>query len=446
MGAGGRSGLGENVRKLLALGLAALLMLSACTSGGDDDPVAAEGAGSSTSEPAGDPAEVGKAPGVTDDAIEVGVTFVDTEAIKAVIDTDHGDYRASYQALFDHINAEGGIHGRRLEAVYAPINPLETQPAEEACLRLTEDEQVFVVVGFAQDDTLGCYLEVHATALVGGTMHPERLATAEAPWFSVQPSADVQADGIRAFHEEGHLDGKVAVFALDNDEATVRQVVEPLLGKLGVDVVEVGFNDAPDGDVAAGEARATVLLQRFEAVGADTVLVVGSAGGNAADGVARTDFRPTLLFASYNELQGWINDAAGNDLSVLEGALAAGQFGPKPDQWDEPTMQECLEILGEAGIEVPKPPAGQPPRGTPQPFVSAISACQDVYLLRAILEAAGPDLDYATFRAAGEGLGELQLPGHAKPFRYGPPPSADGDMPIHLFRFDPATKSLARLD
>ncbi len=58
----------------------------------------------------------GPAPGVTDDTIKIGVTYVDTASLKAVgLNFDLGDYVATYQALVDDINAGGGINGRQLE-------------------------------------------------------------------------------------------------------------------------------------------------------------------------------------------------------------------------------------------------------------------------------------------------------------------------------------------
>ena len=91
----------------------------------------------------------------------------------------HGDYEAAYQALFDDINASGGIHGRTLEPVFAPINPVGTDGADAACVELTEDEDVFVVTGFFLDDTVLCPLETHETAVVGGVQTPERLERAD---------------------------------------------------------------------------------------------------------------------------------------------------------------------------------------------------------------------------------------------------------------------------
>ena len=70
---------------------------------------------------------------------------MDTESLVASgLNYDLGDHEAVYRALFDAINADGGIHGRQIEPVFAPIDPTKPAPAEAKCLELTEDEDVFV--------------------------------------------------------------------------------------------------------------------------------------------------------------------------------------------------------------------------------------------------------------------------------------------------------------
>jgi hypothetical protein len=144
-----------------------------------------------------------------------------------------------------------------------------------------------------------------------------------------------------------------------------------------------------------------------------------------------------------NELLSWINDAAGNDLSVIDGAVTGGLYGPKPDQWALPQMQRCLDVLDEAGISVPEPLAGQVPKGTPQPFVSASTACNNMALVEALFTEAGKDLNYATLRAAADGL-EVEMPAWADPLTFGPPPAADGDPKVYLYDWNPQTKTLDR--
>ena len=75
--------------------------------------------------------------------------------------------------------------------VFAPINPLGTAPAQEACVKLTEDEKVFAAIGFFHGDAPLCYVEQHDTPVLGGTRRPTYLKRAKAPWFTLEPGAEV---------------------------------------------------------------------------------------------------------------------------------------------------------------------------------------------------------------------------------------------------------------
>jgi hypothetical protein len=417
------------MHKLIAAAAAAVVLLVACTSGDDGGS-----SGSPTTEGATSP-EAGRAPGVTEETIKLGVSYVDLEAISEVTNIDHGDYEAAYQALIDDVNARGGIHGRTIEPVFAPVSPIGTQPAEEACVRLTEDEPVFAAIGQFIADAPLCYLEAHETAVIGGSMTPERLDRATAPWFTTEAGSDLDDDAIRAFSERGLLDGDVAVFAALPDEALVRGEIEPLLEELDVEPVEVAVLDAPENDPAAQNAATAVIAERFRSAGADTVLVVGVAGLSWANGTEATDYRPQALYTRLPSIAAYYRDAAGRDLSVLDGAYAAERYGSNADRFAQPSMQDCLGVLEDAGIELTDPADLAP--GDPEPHVSAFHACWHFTLFTAIAEAAGENLDYATFRQAGENLGEITIPGFPDPFQYGPPPAADGDPPAYVFAWDP---------
>ena len=53
------------------------------------------------------------------------MTYVDTKALAAVnLNYNLGDYEATYKALFDDINAKGGINGRKIEPIFAPDRPV----------------------------------------------------------------------------------------------------------------------------------------------------------------------------------------------------------------------------------------------------------------------------------------------------------------------------------
>jgi ABC-type branched-subunit amino acid transport system substrate-binding protein len=375
-----------------------------------------------------------RAPGVSDDTIKVGVTYVDLEAIRDVTKANHGDYEAAYNVMFDHINAAGGIHGRMLEPVYSPVNPLGTAGSDAACTKLTQDDEVFVTVGFFLEDAVLCYVDVNQTPVIGGTMTDERLSRATVPWFTTEPGADLEAAAVRLLAEAGELDGTVAVYGQALEQTFIDEQILPVLEELGVNVVTVAYNDAPFDDANAQATTAATIAARLEADGADQVLVVGGAPTSWLDGRGTTRYRPKNVFRRQNNVTPWMRDTS-NDFSLLEESVSAGTF-PSVDLFESmgPVTQECVDLNAEAGLTLI--PANEVPEGEPAQVSSSLTACTQVALLAAMLDGAGPDLNFGTFLSAGYNLGDIELAQATKPYHFGPPPSADGDSPPVMFRYD----------
>src|SRR5579871_3243807 len=226
------------MRKPLLLALAAatsLALLAGCTSGKS----ASTSTGSSTTGgTAATSAEASRAPGVTNDAIKVGVTYVDVASLHASgLNLDLGDYKGSYTALVDQINKAGGINGRKLDVTYVPINPTTTAPAQAACTQLTQDDQVFVIVGFFLNDAVMCPVQTEDTAVIGGTQTTQSLAAAKAPWFTTTPGSSSGVNAVKSFDQQKLLTGKIGVFAHQNDIDTLNEVMAELK-KEGVDATK----------------------------------------------------------------------------------------------------------------------------------------------------------------------------------------------------------------
>src|SRR5262245_60259862 len=133
------------------MGALGVLLLASCTSNDSGEEADTTTTAAPSDEGSGDDfADIdGPAPGVTDDAVRIGVNYVDAESLRASgIELDLGDFEAAYQAVADDINAAGGINGRTLDLVFAPISPADPTATEAECTRLTEDEDVFLITGF----------------------------------------------------------------------------------------------------------------------------------------------------------------------------------------------------------------------------------------------------------------------------------------------------------
>lgn len=441
------------MRKYAALIAVPLLLGAACKStdaegdGAATDTTAAVGAtdttaGGSTDTTATDAIVDDRAPGVTDDTIRIGITYPDFEALGDSVTINHGDYEAAYTAVIDDINANGGVNGRALEAVFAPVDPSSPTSTDEMCTRLTQDEQVFVALGLFFGEAVMCFVNVNETAVIGGEMTDDRLAQARAPWFAYDVSSDTQVDAVQTLIDNGDLSGAAAVLLNDTDQATYESRILPVLEENGIDVIETGIlNTAIGADQAPAEAR--TVFQRLEASGAETVLALGQGTANAVgSGLQGSSYRPQLLFNNTNGVNAYARDT-NNDATIFDGAIGVGAYGP-PDAYLEldGITEACFDVQRDAGITIPQPSTVA--QGDPNQIVSSLAACQQLALLKAILEAAGEELDYGTFQTAGYGLGEIELPGEPEPFNYGAPPHADGDRPLFRYEFDVDARQFAQ--
>src|SRR5690348_15577138 len=71
--------------------------------------------------------------GVTATTIKIGVAEVDFKPIQQFIDFNHGDEQEVTQTFVNAINKNGGILGRKLEAVYMKYTPIGSQGPTQVC-------------------------------------------------------------------------------------------------------------------------------------------------------------------------------------------------------------------------------------------------------------------------------------------------------------------------
>jgi len=153
-----------------------------------------------------------------------------------------------------------------------------------------------------------------------------------------------------------------------------------------------------------------------------------------------TSFRPQLLFTETNAARAFYTSADTTDTSILEGALVGGGYGPDQARFEEPTFQECVEILSAAGVETPAPEGFDPDDAANQPYQAAFQACPDIWLTKAALTRAGENLNYGTLAAAIDGL-VMTSPGDPTERTYGPAPD-NGSPTAYIFRWDESIKNI----
>jgi ABC-type branched-subunit amino acid transport system substrate-binding protein len=371
-------------------------------------------------------------PGVSKDEIKLGVDYVDLEAIRDVTDINHGDYETSYNAVIDDLNEKGGINGRKVVPVFAKINPLGTAPAQEACLKLTEDEQVFAAVGFFYFDSPNCYVAQHDTPVLGGTMNPTYLKQAKAPWMTIETGPEVVPRAVDALAQSGALKGKIGVVASANEKKNLLDpVVLPSLKKNGIKNT-VAMIDAPLTDTVLATQQAGTIAEKFKSEGIKTVLLVGATPSVFSNALKNTDYRPKLVGTNFSTYQGAaINKAT--DPAIWKGGVTA-DIGI---DWNDPSLQKCYGLVEKATGDTIEQ---HPEPGKPDYQASASAACRYISLFSQLAEAAGKNLTVDGLGKAAEKLGSVTVPGLGT-IKYDPK-THTWIQPIYMYDYDDASQQL----
>jgi hypothetical protein len=379
--------------------------------------------------------------GVTAGTVKVGINYVDFAAIRNVINIDQGDFPAAYTSVINDINAGGGIHGRKIVPVFSAINPIGNASADAACTKLTEDERVFVAVGFFLGDGPLCYVKTHSTPIIGTSLTSQQAAGAKAPAFDFNLSTDHLAQkAIPAFADKGIFTGhKVAVVGSANDQTVMQGTVLPALEKANVDVVATAINDAPATDLTALYRQYALISQKFQSAGADVVVMVQNAAGAwpRATQVNHSSYHPRLVATRLNDLITVVNDKTGIDPAIMKDAVAASPSVANLDVWNGPGMQDCINKVKAAhpNLKIGDPTTASPT--DPATWTAPEQACSNMSLLTQILEAAGTTPNLQSFTRGGESLKNVHITGIPVALNYGPD-AHDGDGPAFIYSYDPS--------
>ncbi|GMU77602.1 MAG: hypothetical protein AMXMBFR46_04010 [Acidimicrobiia bacterium] len=374
---------------------------------------------------------------VSKDQIEVGITYVDLAALRAAgINRDHGDYEKAWNTVINDLNKKGGINGRKLVPVFAAVNPIGTDPAQVACVKLAEDDKVFAVMGqtFGADAPM-CYVEQQRMPLLGGSITAEGLSRAQAPWYTLERSSGDVGTIVDAFAADGQFKKKtVGVVAAATDQTLTEDVVLPALAENRVKAKTVAYTSSPNDDIPAQRAEMDTIIKRLEADKVDVVIAVEGAIPLLAGRLAETDYRPTVLSTSNANVQSYANTAA-NDTSAIVKLVAGDVSYP----YDEPSLVKCRDMVaqatGETMVETPRP-------GEPSYRTSAEIACRYTALFAQLAGAAGKTPTAAGLAKAAKKLGTVTVPGSGT-IAYDRK-TKTFTQPVYLFRFDPATRTMVR--
>jgi hypothetical protein len=148
-----------------------------------------------------------------------------------------------------------------------------------------------------------------------------------------------------------------------------------------------------------------------------------------------------MLFDRVADAQLYAN-GDGSDLSVMENAIGIGAYDAGnlfPEMGG--VTAECVASQEEKlGITIL--PTIEVPDGDPDYWASSSVACNHVALLVAMLEAAGPELNWGTFTSAGWNLGEVELVTAPDPY-YFDKDHPNGSPILYTYEWDAAAEVMA---
>jgi branched-chain amino acid transport system substrate-binding protein len=378
-------------------------------------------------------------PGVTATTIRVGIPYVDLASLTAVgVDINWGSVPDAYNAIIKNLNAHGGINGRRIVPDIVPVNPTGNTAATTVCTKLTEDDNVFAVVGPLQAT---CYLQ-HGTPVIASLYAPGSTTGAAQDFTLAPPPAAFDKVQMSVFAKHGvFTHKKVAIFGGVEGDAAEATSVKGILAKLHVAVVSTAIDSATQGDLVASNAQVTAIAQRFETEGVNEVVAVGDGSAVWPQGLSaiQSTYNPAWIATNESDLSGQVG--GDNNPTYLKNVSTSSPLTPPAEIWSNAGTQQCVKLVRKAypsdHINAYSPTLPE----SEITFMGVELACTDMALFADIAKAAGKDLTVARFTRAGYNLKDAIIPGTATPVSFAVNrPYALG--PVYAVHYDAATKSL----
>ena len=280
-------------------------------------------------------------------------------------------------------------------------------------MQLTEDAEVFAVVGAQNADYVLCFTELHETIFLSPRqLTAEQIARSNAPALSVAAGGDrLVRSGLQAMATAGVFDGADVAVHASADGGDQLELARQVLEELGVEVVSGTVSSDQGGDLAAIRSEMSVFAQRWDADGADVVVAVGDAGNlEVATALGDAGLDMTMA-ATQPAVDGSVYQNFGAHLSGLEGAVATSRL-TYADLYDRDLLgvRECVTRFEQASGETVNL---RPEPGEIANLTTTVWGCQLTELFAQIAAAAGPDLTNDSFQAAFESATDLRATGLA---------------------------------
>ena len=288
-------------------------------------------------------------------------------------------------------------------------SPIGTTEAEAACLRLTEDNEVFAVLfGFLGPAEVAntCIVGQQETILVGGTITDERMAEARAPWVTERADRQVNAGALLTLlNGEGELQGRSIAVVADPPAADQIDGVVAQLKDLGVEPVLEITTSSSVADLIAQNQEWAALSERIRSAGADTILLIG----NPSAGIENATLNGLDVDIWTTDASGLSNLGGNVNPESARGVITTSSMTGKQVYETDPRFKECFDAFSAAhpDIEVKHPDTLE--EGEPMWFTNLFGHCRFFQLFELLATSAGPNLTHETFTQAIENAGEFSI-------------------------------------
>lgn len=271
-----------------------------------------------------------------------------------------GDMEEVIKAYVDEANRNGGAAGREITYVTEKVDPLDANDQRAACLRMTQDEEVFAVLDSAT--TLGpqalCYGAEHDTPFFNSgisTVSSSYVRESLPYWVSTYQEGTRQVlNWAHAAREDGVFDGKT-LGILGSECAPVPEIIDddllPVLEGFGMSPTVVKLScdagtaqqQVPNAVVQMRQAGVDLIFPSTSYTNVQVFLQNAEAQGYRPTYTASDFFGMSwdLFTENFNEQQ-WGGTQAVTSIHV--GADKAGKPPPPP-------LVGCSQILEEAGLQ-----------------------------------------------------------------------------------------------
>jgi len=410
-------------RSVVAVLLAGALLMAACSDDKKSASTTDSGGAASSNAPLTDSFR-----GVKAGTIKIAFVVVDFQCLEQFIDNNQGDDEKIIKVFVDDMNKNGGILGRQIEYVFRKNCPLKQDEVAKTCTDLTDDEQVFAVLGVYDTEPPGdgtnklCLSKEKETVQINHILKQSIIDQAE-PGLLLTPGIAAERQlqaALTLIEQQKTLAGKkVALMADQNSQAGAEPLVKAFATSAGLETGSTAVLTITSEETTAAQAQLDSFIEKWKTEGVNALVMAGlSVSAKQFVEKIKEAIPDMVLIADATEVGGQAKDEviAGKTPNPYEGMLAAS--GPSAmENFNSDGVQACVKVYEAAtGEKVLSPDelgtgeAGVGATKRVEVYIGIEDRCSELSMLKQIAEKAGANLTNDTWTAAVNSFGKIELP------------------------------------